>query len=142
MKPLRLTLFLLLLAPCAAFSDDFANLGEARQLAERAVGLFSEEKFPEGYELLKPYWPLPAAEVDNMANQTLQQWPVIKDRFGSSLSVEFVSQTDVGSSLSQVIYLQKFQNHAIRWVFTLYKARDRWMFNSVSFDDQLQALFP
>lgn len=56
-------------------------------MAEQAVGLFSEEKFVEGYDLLKPCWPLPAAEVDNMANQTLQQWPVIKARFGASLGV-------------------------------------------------------
>lgn len=77
-------------------------------MAEQAVGLFSEEKFVEGYDLLKPYWPLPAAEVDNMANQTLQ----------------------------------KFQNHAIRWVFVLYKPQKRWMINGVFFDDQLKELFP
>jgi len=142
MQSLRLTLFLLLLAPCAAFPADFANLNEARRMAEQAVGLFSEEKFVEGYDLLKPYWPLPAAEVDNMANQTLQQWPVIKARFGASLGVEFVSQTDVGNSLSQVIILQKFQNHAIRWVFVLYKPQKRWMINGVFFDDQLKELFP
>lgn len=81
-------------------------------MAEQAVGLFSEEKFVEGYDLLKPYWPLPAAEVDNMANQTLQQWPVIKARFGASLGV-------------RPLQTQK-----------------RWMINGVFFDDQLKELFP
>lgn len=38
--------------------------------------------------------------------------------------------------------LQKFQNHAIRWVFVLYKPQKRWMINGVFFDDQLKELFP
>jgi hypothetical protein len=94
-----------------------------------------------GYETLKPYWPLASVEIDNLANQTNTQWPMVKQRFGTSIATEFIKETKAGDSLARFVYLQKFQNHAIRWVFTFYKPKDRWIINGVSFDDRLDLLF-
>jgi hypothetical protein len=140
MRFIRMALLCLLLAPAAAWADDFASLAEAKRATDRAVELFASEKFAEGYGLLKAYWPLPPVEVDNLANQTNIQWPLVRQRFGATIGTEFVSQSEGGASLARFIYLQKFQNHAIRWVFTFYKPKDRWIVNGVSFDDQLHLL--
>jgi len=140
-KSIYVIILLAILAPAAARADDFASLADARKFTDKVVELFKEEKMVEGYASLKPYWPLPSFEIDNLANQTKMQWPIVSQRFGKPVGTEFVKQLDGGPSLARFIYLQKFQNHAIRWLFTFYKPKDRWVINSVSFDDQINTLF-
>jgi len=134
----------LLLAAClaapAAWAADFASLAEARKVTDKAVALFQQEKIAPAYAALKPYWPLPAVEIDNLANQTNTQWPVLKPRFGASIGTEFITEMKAGESIARFIYLQKFENHAIRWVFTFYRPKDRWVVNGVSFDDRIDLL--
>jgi hypothetical protein len=120
---------------------ELADLGKARALADDAVALFKEEKFREGYGLLEPYWPLEPTEISNLAEQTLQQWPIVRERFGTAVATEFVSEAIVADSFARYVYLHKFQNHAIRWIFTFYKANDTWVVNGVSFDDNIDLLF-
>lgn len=141
MKNTVLALLCLLLAPVVSRADGLATLSDARKVTDRAVALFVQEKFADGYATLKPYWPLPAVEIDNLANQTNMQWPMVRQRFGASIASEFVKQIEGGPSFARFIYLQKFQNHAVRWVFTFYKPKDQWIINAVSFDDKLETLF-
>jgi hypothetical protein len=141
MKHVYVALLCILLAPFAARADGLATLSEARKVSDRAVALFVQEKFAEGYGSLKAYWPLPAVEIDNLANQTNMQWPIVRQRFGTSIGTDFVRQIDGGSSFARFVYLQKFQNHAVRWVFTFYKPKDQWIINAVSFDDKIELLF-
>lgn len=141
MRNLRLVLLVALLSPAALPADSLANPAEARKLADRAVALFAEEKIVAGYELLKPYWPLAPVEIDSLANQTNTQWPVVKQRFGASLGYEFIRVRQAGQSLVELVYLHKFERHAIRWVFVFYRPADRWLINGVSFDDSISLLF-
>jgi hypothetical protein len=140
MKPVQFVLALVLVFPAAVAADTFATLGEARKVTDQAVGLFQREEIVAAYATLKPYWPLPQVEVDNLANQTHTQWPMLKQRFGASVATEFVQELRGGASLARFVYLQKFQHHAIRWVFTFYRPQDRWVINGVSFDDRLDLL--
>lgn len=141
MKIICLSILFLLAFSAVAVSDDLAGLADTRKVSDKAVSLFKDEKFAEGYGILKRYWPLPPVEIDNLVNQTQTQWPTVKQRFGTSIAVEFVRETKVGASLVQYTYLQKFENHAIRWTLTFYRPRDRWVINSVSFDDEIYTLF-
>jgi hypothetical protein len=127
--------------PALAAADELPSLAEARALADDAVALFRDEKFAEGYGLLTPYWPLEPKEITNLVDQTLGQWPIVQQRFGTAVGTEFVSEATVGDSFTRYIYLHKFQNHAIRWIFTFYRANDAWVVNGVSFDDQIDLLF-
>jgi len=124
-----------------AFGAELATLSDARKLSDKAIALFQKEQIDAGYATLQPYWPLNAVEIQNLANQTTTQWPMIKGRFGPSISTEFISESKVGESLARFVYLQKFKNHAIRWVFIFYKPEEKWVINSFSFDDQLHQQF-
>jgi hypothetical protein len=141
MRSNLLSLLLIFSAPITALAADFASLAEARKAADKAIALFQQEKLVAGYASLKPYWPMAGVEIDNLANQTNTQWPMVKSRFGASIGAEFVKECKGGDSLARLVYLQKFQNHAIRWVFTFYKPNDKWLINAVSFDDNIGALF-
>jgi hypothetical protein len=140
MNLVRPILFSLYFIPAISHSGDFSNLVEARKVTDEAVAMLKQEKFESAYATLKPYWPLPSVEIDNLANQTSTQWPVVKQRFGASIGTEFISEAKAGESYARFIYLQKFDNHAIRWVFTFYKPKDRWVVNGVSFDDRIELL--
>jgi hypothetical protein len=142
MKLYQLALCLLVLpTTLLAQPKPLASLAEARKMADNAVELFQQEKFAEGYESLKPWWPLPPVEIDSLANQTDQQWPMVKQRFGKSLGTEFIRESKAGNSFAQYVYIQKFQRHAVRWVFMFYKPENTWLINSVSFDDSVSLLF-
>jgi hypothetical protein len=118
-----------------------ASAAETRKLTEHAMGLVKQEKFAEAYASVKPFWPLPAIEIDGMANQMNTQWPMVQQRFGKSLDTEFVNQQKVGESFIRYTYLQKFERHAIRWTFVFYKPKDQWIVNAVSWDDGVNELF-
>jgi hypothetical protein len=105
------------------------------------MGYFKLDKISEGYSVLKPYWPLPSVEIDNLINKTTTQWPMVKQRFGESLGTEFIKEERVGKSFVRYTYLHKFNNHAIRWLFILYKPKGQWVINGVSFDDNVNELF-
>ena len=141
MKATILAGLLAVAIPAVSAAGEFESLADARKFTDRTVELFRDEKIVEAFESMKPYWPLPAAEIETVASQTSLQWPVVRQRFGPSVGTEFVKQLDGGPSFARFIYLQKFQNHAIRWVFTFYKPKDRWVINAVSFDDQVNLLF-
>ncbi len=137
----RLFCLYTLLFSTTLFADELSTLADAREVTDKAVALFQNEMIVEGYNVLKPYWPLQTIEIDSLANQTGTQWPMIKQRFGTSIATEFVKEMHAGKSLARFVYMQKFQNHAIRWVFTFYRPRDKWIVNGVSFDDRLELLF-
>ena len=125
----------------ASTPKTLASVGEARNVADQAMALVKQEKFAEAYGTVKAFWPLPAIEIDGLANQMNTQWPMVQQRYGKSLATEFISERKIGDSFIKYTYLQKFERHAIRWTFVFYKPKDRWLVNGVSWDDGVNELF-
>jgi hypothetical protein len=113
----------------------------ARKLADQAIDLASQEKFDEAYALLKPHWPMPEGEIDELAKTMKTQWPMVIGRYGAPVANEFVRERKAGASFIELTYLQKFERHAMRWRFMFYKSADQWMVNAVSWDDGVGELF-
>lgn len=117
------------------------NLAEARKVADQAMAFAIQEKFEEAYGSVKPFWPLPAVEIDGLANQMKTQWPMVQQRYGKSLAMEFIREERIGESFVRYTYLQKFERHAIRWMFGFYRPANDWVVNAVSWDDGVSELF-
>lgn len=132
---------LLIIVAASTNAGELHNLDAVQQLTENAMKALEKENHQAGYEILKSYWPMPAAEIDRLADETESQWPTVSQRFGSSLGSQFVKREEVGDSLARFTYLQKFDRHALRWVFVFYKPQGQWLVNTVYFDDQLEKLF-
>jgi hypothetical protein len=62
--------------------------------------------------------------------------PLITSRFGATLGQEFIKQVTVGDSLAELVYIQRFDRHAMRWQFYLYRGKDGWVINTFRFDDR------
>jgi hypothetical protein len=124
-----------------AFAEGFKSPEETRQFADKLIGYFVQTKFTEGLNLAKPYWPLPAVEIDGMANKINQTWPLVDQRMGKSLGSEHIKSIPLGSSFIRHIYLQKLEHHVIYWQIDFYRPKSEWKINTINFLDSLDPLF-
>ena len=94
-----------------------------------------------GFELAKPHAAVPAAEIDAILGQAELLQPMLVTRFGKSLGYEQIRNDAVGSSLAQIVYIQRFEKHAMVWRFVLYRGNDGWIINSFKFEDDIGSAF-
>jgi hypothetical protein len=139
MKPVIVVLILLVSG--IAYANDLNTVEQTKELSDRIIDHFLKAEFQKGLELAKIHWPIPAVEVDALANQIKTQWPIVDQRFGKPTGKEFVKQERIGNSFIRYFYLHKFDNHSIYWRFTFYKPKNTWKINSIQFLDDLDALF-
>ena len=135
-----LSVFLFLMSPIACAAK-LENLDSAVALTDHVMKLISSGDMKGGFELVKPYTVIPPAEVDVMLGQAEMQKPLVLSRFGKDIGYELIRKDEIGSSVAQVIYLQKFEKHAMVWRFILYRGNDGWTMNSFKFVDDITAAF-
>lgn len=140
MKKVLFAIVLLLLSQ-TALAAGFKTENECKAFSDAIIDQFIQSNFQKGLDEAKKYWPLPGIEIDGMANQINQQWPVVAQRFGKSIEKEFIRQEKIGNSFLRYYYLHKFENHAIYWKIDYYKPHDLWKINSITFLDDLNVLY-
>jgi len=138
-----IALLIIAAAACSSASEhgSFTDLEPARKTMDEAMALFVKSDIEGGFGKLRNYWPLPSGEIDTVIEKSVEQRKRIAFRFGDSLGYELVRQQRLGDSLVRYVYIEKFERSALRWNFVLYKPADSWTFDSISWDDNLQALF-
>jgi len=119
----------------------FNSPTDAKWLCETFMMKLIGSGVQDAFEELKPYFPLSEAELSMIAMQTLQQFELIKSRFGQLVGYQLVKEEMVNNVILRFIYIQKFEKHAVRWIFYFYKPADQWMFNEFYIDDKLKDLF-
>jgi hypothetical protein len=132
--------FLLAFQPGAALAQGLRDEAAAKALAERAMAQIAGENIKGAIDLLRPHWPLPRAEIDVLLNKTLEQRKMVSARFGRSIGVQFIEHKQVAGTLLRITYIEKFDNHALRWLFRFYKPGAEWRLNAFYWDDQIGAL--
>ena len=141
-RSMRLILTLALaLAAFSAKGATFETAQKAKAFSDEIMNLFIQEKFGEGLGRAKEYWPLPAVEIDSLANTIDQQWTIVRKRFGKATGMEYIKTERIGESFIRHIYLHKFANHAIYWHIDYYKPTEKWSINAITFLDRLDELY-
>ena len=120
---------------------ELSSVKEAKALAKNVMDFVEKGKSDKGLELFKPYLIIPEAEFDVMLNSLKMQQPMIDQRFGKIVGVEFISEEMAGKSFMKITYAQKYERHAMRWIFYFYKPKNSWVLNTFSTDDKIQYLF-
>ncbi len=139
---MKIIVFVILsLVYTSSFAATLPDKDAAKALAASVMHKVAAGKTQEGLDLVKPYLMIPIAEFNVMKNQFTMQAPVIEQRFGKAIGVELVKTEEVGRSLMLIVYLQKFEKHAMRWKFYFYKPKKGWTLNTFNFDDKIQRLF-
>jgi hypothetical protein len=134
---LILGMFLCLIS-CANVST---QSGKTLDISKSFVTQVEQGKIEEAFEMLKAHWPMSNIEVDNLKAHTIQQRKVVVTRYGEPQAVEFVRSELVGKSLVRHTFLEKFDNHALKWELSFYKNKDKWVISTVYWDDDISSLF-
>ena len=131
-----LILTALLVASSASFSQGLKTVADIKVITDKVMQQVVKGDFENGMMSFKGLTIIPSVEFDAMVGQAKNQLPLIAGRFGNSLDYEFIAQKDVGQSLSSLTYIHRFEKHAMRWMFYLYRGKDGWVINTFRFDDQ------
>ena len=123
------------------FADGFKTSEDTKEFSDTLMTKIKSEKFTEGFDSVKPYWPIPEVEIDSLVNDINKQWPLISKRFGKSIDTEFVRKEKIGNSFIKYYYLHKFDKHAIYWAISYYKPHNEWVVNTITFKDNLDLLY-
>jgi len=127
--------------PCLAEAPPLNSKTDARALTETVMQLVVADKISDAMDKLKAYWRLPPNEIDTLVLKTISLRNTIADRYGRTLSYAFVREEDVGDYLVRYTYVERRENHPLRWTFIFYRATDRWWMDSASWDDKVSELF-
>lgn len=134
----------ILLAVCStaiSASDPLSDENAVLALTENISDTLAKGEFRQAIEMLKPYWPLPQAELQNLAYQTESQLSMVSSRFGKVIGAELIATESAGKSLIKHSLIVKYENHAIRWLIVYYKPKKYWQIDSVIWDDKVHELF-
>jgi hypothetical protein len=140
-KLIGIILFALIIVEAKAQEKLLNNLTEARDISQKVTQLFKENKISAAVKVLKPYWPLPSNELENFEEKTTKYLNMIEERFGKSEGIVKVNEEGIKDFALRETYLVKYQNTAIRLIFTYYKNNNGWIINGFKWDDSFTEEF-
>ena len=117
------------------------DISSTKKLCGNAAYEFGNGNYRVAFDSLKPFWELPDAEIDNISYQSESQLKMASARFGKAIGSEYIKTETIGKSMTKHTYIAKRENTALRFMCVFYKAKNEWKVNSVSFDDEIKALF-
>jgi hypothetical protein len=142
---MRLRLIVLMMIfftlPPLVRAETLQSTKEISQFLETLCPSIVQGKIREVFDKIRPYWPIPAQEVDVIVYQLENQKGQVVSRFGKPLAMERVDTLVIGDVFYREVYLLKYEKHAVAWVFTFYKPSDQWRINSVFTSDQMNDFF-
>jgi hypothetical protein len=122
-------------------AEAFSDVAKAKKTIENAIDLFTNQKFEDGVNIIKPYWPQDPASIDVLAAQAKQQWTIISETYGKKIDIEFIRTESIGKSVVKYVYIAKLEKYALRFETILYHSTNGWIIISFSYDDKLSELF-
>jgi hypothetical protein len=90
---------------------------------------------------VKPYWFFSEDELETVVAQTAQQRNLLANRLGKSIGFTLVRREVVADTLLRLVYVERFENTGLRWMFTFNKVKDVWKFNGFTWDEEIAKLF-
>ena len=136
-----LTLLALLGTALVASAQGLSTVADIKKVTDDVMVKVGKGDIDGGLKTFKPLTVIPESEFDTMVGQAALQAPMIASRFGQSIGYEFIREDRLGESLARLIYIQRLEKHAMRWVFYLYRGKSGWVVNTFRFDDKWPEIF-
>jgi hypothetical protein len=124
-----------------AYGATLRNPEEAKELAEKVLSRAVVGDMNGIATVVKPYWPFPEDELEALVAQTAQQRHLLANRLGKSVGFTLVRREVAADTFLRLVYVERFENTGLRWMFTFYKVRDVWKFNGFAWDEEIAKLF-
>lgn len=123
------------------FSKTLETVEETEELSLSVMAFFFEEQYSDAFDLLKKYWPLPDNEINLLEEKTIKMMNTVSQRFGKSIDYIRVRREAITDIASRETYLLRFDNTAIRVIFTYYLNSEGWIVNAFKWDDSFEQEF-
>ena len=122
--------------------QSFQSKDQTKQLSDRFMTAIVALDVQGGFKILKPYFRT-ASEEDfaKLQVQTINQLDAYAERFGFPVGSEMVKEETISDFLIRYTYIEKYAANILRWTFTFYKPKDQWIFQSLAWDENIQAVF-
>jgi hypothetical protein len=142
MKKTIIAITLSLLSVSLFAQDRYLNsVSETKELSKKVVELFEKNKISESFDELTPYWPMPQNELESIEEKTIKYLNLIEQRFGKSIGNLKVKNETISDIAIRETYLIRYENTAIRVIFTYYKNANGWIVNAFKWDDSFAEEF-
>ena len=126
----------------AAYGAEGLNTKEeAKRLCDKFMKHIVMREIEKAFDVIEPYFPIPETELYTMEMQSIKQLSMAERRFGQPIGYEFVKETSVGDTLIKIIYMEKFENTPVGWMFIFYKPKDKWVLNFFTWNDNTEVFF-
>ncbi len=120
----------------------FQSKEQMRELSNQFMAAIVALDVQGGFKLLQPYFRTSSPEeFAKLQIQTISQLDAYADKFGFPIGFEFIKEEKIGDFLIRYTYLEKYETSLLRWTFVFYKPKGEWLFNSLSWDENLQPVF-
>lgn len=131
------------LVSVSLFAQDkyLKSVNETQELSQKVVDLFEKNKISESFDQLTPYWPLPQNELESIEEKTIKYLNLIEQRFGKSIGTLKVKNETISDIAIRETYILRYENTAIRIIFTYYKNNNGWIVNAFKWDDSFEEEF-
>ena len=117
------------------------DINETIELSKKVVSLFNDNKISESFDQLTPYWPMPQNELESIEEKTIKYLNIIEQRFGKSIGTIKVKNETISDIAIRETYLIRYENTAIRLIFTYYRNNYGWIVNAFKWDDSFTEEF-
>ena len=141
MKAYVFMMIILLCYSASGFADTLKDEDEVKQFAGSVVDTAVVEGIVAAFDKAKPYVQIDEAQVSSVAMQSKEQRDQLVEKFGKSVSYEFIGQKRVGTSLIRLQYIEKTESHAFPWTFYFYKTEQGWSLNNFHWHGDIGRLF-
>ncbi len=136
-----LVLLSLVCLSLTARAQGVPELADIRKLTDVVMTKVGSGDLEGGLKAFRHLTVIPAPEFDSMVGQAALQAPLMASRFGQVIGHEFIGEDRIGESLARLNYIQRFEKHAMRWTFYLYRGKSGWVINTFRFDDKWPEMF-
>ena len=114
---------------------------ELTKQSDKVMMFLKNSEFENAFAEIRKYWPLPENELTQLESQTIKQFNMVADRFGSIIGTDFIKDKTIKDFVVSKIYVIRFEKHMIRVLFTYYKNDRGWILNGFKWDDKFEELF-
>jgi hypothetical protein len=113
-----------------------------RELSETALDRLMRGE-SEGFDLLRRHAgdPTTPEALGRYFREQADRVKAFQRKWGAPLKYELVVRQKAGETFCRFVYLCKYERSFLRWVFTYYRPKEKWIFFRVDFDDDVTALF-
>ena len=118
------------------------NQAQCLKLSADFLSILTTGQIERAFSNIRPYFYIPDKEIEELTSNTKGQLEATRERFGDMLGYQLIRDQEVADTVAKYTFIVRHEFTATRWFFTFYKPEEeKWLLNSLSWDDMVEEIF-